>query len=105
MFRLRTFGRCSGSPGGWLSFTSCCDVSGTALGLVGFGRIARATAERALGFGVTVRYTARSGPAPPERLGHLVDRVQHTEWDELVGTSDFVSLHVPLTARGRGVRA
>ncbi|MDH6622639.1 glyoxylate reductase [Streptomyces sp. LBL] len=73
------------------------DVSGAALGLVGFGRIARATAERALGFGMTVRYTTRSGPVPPERLGHLAGRVQFAEWDDLVRTSDFVSLHVPLT--------
>ncbi|WP_445519752.1 2-hydroxyacid dehydrogenase [Streptomyces sp. NEAU-174] len=73
------------------------DVSGATLGLVGFGRIARATAERALGFGMTVRYTARSGPVPPERLGHLADRVRFAEWDDLVRTSDFLSLHVPLT--------
>ncbi|MFI0820085.1 2-hydroxyacid dehydrogenase [Streptomyces sp. NPDC021098] len=73
------------------------DVSGATLGLVGFGRIARATAERALGFGMTVRYTARSGPVPPERLGHLAGRVRFAEWDDLVSTSDFLSLHVPLT--------
>ncbi|MDT0548654.1 MULTISPECIES: D-glycerate dehydrogenase [Streptomyces] len=73
------------------------DVSGATLGLVGFGRIARATAERALGFGMTVRYTARSGPVPAERLGHLAGRVQFAEWDDLVRTSDFISLHVPLT--------
>ncbi|WP_275561330.1 D-glycerate dehydrogenase [Streptomyces sp. 5-6(2022)] len=73
------------------------DVSGATLGLVGFGRIARATAERALGFGMTVRYTARSGPVPPERLGHLAGRVRFAEWDDLVRTSDFLSLHVPLT--------
>lgn len=73
------------------------DVSGATLGLIGFGRIARATAERALGFGMTVRYTARSGPVPAERLGHLAGRVQFAEWDDLVRTSDFISLHVPLS--------
>ncbi|WP_413099965.1 2-hydroxyacid dehydrogenase [Streptomyces sp. Inha503] len=73
------------------------DVSGTTLGLIGFGRIARATAERALGFGMTVRYTTRSGPVHRERLGHLAGRVQFAEWDDLVRTSDFLSLHVPLT--------
>jgi glyoxylate reductase len=73
------------------------DVSGTTLGLVGFGRIARATAERALGFGMTVRYTTPSGPVPPERLGHLAGRVHFAEWDDLIRTSDFLSLHVPLS--------
>lgn len=73
------------------------DVSGAALGLAGFGRIARATAERALAFGMKVRYTTRSGPLPPERLGSLAGRVRYADWDELVRTSDFLSLHVPLT--------
>ncbi|WP_308114613.1 D-glycerate dehydrogenase [Streptomyces sp. ISL-12] len=74
------------------------DVSGATLGLVGFGRIARATAERALGFGMTVRYTVRGGALPADRLGHLAGRVQYADWDDLVRTSDFLSLHVPLTA-------
>lgn len=73
------------------------DVTGATLGLVGFGRIARATAERALGFGMTVRYTARRA-VPDDDLGPLAGRVQHAEFGELVRTSDFLSLHVPLTA-------
>jgi glyoxylate reductase len=32
------------------------DISGSTLGLAGFGRIARATARRALGFGMRVLY-------------------------------------------------
>ncbi|SDX68392.1 glyoxylate reductase [Saccharopolyspora shandongensis] len=73
------------------------DITGASLGLVGFGRIARATAERALGFGMTVRYTARRA-VPDDDLGPLAGRVQHAEFDELVRTSDFLSLHVPLNA-------
>ncbi|GAA2788180.1 D-glycerate dehydrogenase [Saccharopolyspora taberi] len=73
------------------------DVTGAALGLVGFGRIARATAERALGFGMTVHYTARH-PVPHDDLGPLAGRVRFAELDEIVRTSDFLSLHVPLTA-------
>lgn len=71
------------------------DVSGATLGLAGFGRIARATAERALGFGMTVCYTARAR-VPRDGLGDLAERVQFVEWDELVRTSDFLSLHVSL---------
>lgn len=75
------------------------DVSGQVLGLAGFGRIARATARRALGFGMTVKFC----PRPPsdrevtdEELGEFAGRVDHVSWEELVATSDFLSLHVPL---------
>ncbi|MFD4248220.1 2-hydroxyacid dehydrogenase [Amycolatopsis thermoflava] len=69
------------------------DVSGAALGLAGFGRIARAVAQRALGFGMTVRCTSRR---PVDEPG-----VERVDWDELVARSDFLSLHVPLTAETR----
>ncbi|MGA9869732.1 MAG: D-glycerate dehydrogenase [Rhodococcus sp. (in: high G+C Gram-positive bacteria)] len=76
------------------------DVSGRVLGLAGFGRIARATARRALGFGMTVKFC----PRPPSdrevsdaELGEFAGRVEHASWDELVATSDFLSLHVPLS--------
>lgn len=76
------------------------DVSGQVLGLAGFGRIARATASRALGFGMTVKFC----PRPPsdrevtdEELGEFAGRVEHVSWEELVATSDFLSLHVPLS--------
>lgn len=80
------------------------DVSGQVLGLAGFGRIARATARRALGFGMTVKFC----PRPPSdrtvtesELGELAGRVEHVSWDELVATSDFLSLHVPLSESTR----
>nr|WP_084480634.1 D-glycerate dehydrogenase [Nocardia grenadensis] len=77
------------------------DVSGRTLGLAGFGRIARATARRALAFGMTVVFS----PRPPgdrvvseEELGEFAGRVQQLPWPELVATSDYLSLHVPLNA-------
>ncbi|MFI5720711.1 2-hydroxyacid dehydrogenase [Nocardia sp. NPDC051750] len=80
------------------------DVSGKTLGLAGFGRIARATARRALAFGMTVTFC----PRPPgdrvvtdEELGEFAGRVRHVSWPELVETSDYLSLHVPLTAATR----
>jgi len=66
-------------PAGWLG----ADVHGAALGIVGFGRIGRAVARRAEGFSMTVRSTA------------------DTPLDELLATSDFVSLHCPLSAATR----
>ncbi len=69
------------------------DVWGKTLGVVGFGRIGQAMARRAFGFGMEVLYTARSHKEDAENeLG-----ARYTELDELLQTSDFVSLHTPLT--------
>ncbi|NLU82505.1 D-glycerate dehydrogenase [Rhodococcus sp. HNM0569] len=76
------------------------DVSGRVLGLAGFGRIARATARRALGFGMTVLFAPRppaDRPVTDAELGEFAGRVEHVQWDELVRRSDFLSLHIPLT--------
>ncbi|MDO4917927.1 D-glycerate dehydrogenase [Kocuria sp.] len=76
------------------------DVSGATLGIAGLGRIGKAVARRALAFGMTVVFTQR----PPrdrevsdEELGDLGGKVTQVPWDELVETSDYISLHVPLT--------
>lgn len=80
------------------------DVSGKILGLAGFGRIARATARRALGFGMEVIFAPRP-PAHREvstaELGEFAGRVRQATWDELVSQSDYLSLHVPLTGQTR----
>jgi glyoxylate reductase len=80
------------------------DVSGAVLGLAGFGRIARATARRALGFGMEVLFA----PRPPgdrhvsdDELGGFAGKVRQVPWNELVQRSDFLSLHVPLTDQTR----
>ena len=80
------------------------DVSGAVLGLAGFGRIARATARRALGFGMQVIFS----PRPPgdrhvsdEELGEFAGKVRRVPWDQLVEQSDFLSLHVPLNDHTR----
>ncbi|MDF9752257.1 D-glycerate dehydrogenase [Arthrobacter sp. ES3-54] len=80
------------------------DVSGAVLGLAGFGRIARATARRALGFGMEVLFS----PRPPgdravsdDELGEFAGKVRQVRWEELVKRSDFLSMHVPLTDQTR----
>src|ERR1700751_2288755 len=68
-------------------------VWGKPLGIVGFGRIGRGVARRALGFDMRVLYNdAVRAPAEAERELHaeFVDR------DTLFRESDFISLHVPL---------
>jgi len=80
------------------------DVSGAVLGLAGFGRIARAVARRALGFGMEVLFS----PRPPgdravsdEELGEFAGKVRQVPWASLVERSDFLSLHVPLNEQTR----
>jgi len=62
------------------------DVHGATLGIVGYGRIGRAVARRAAGFGMRVLHHARGDTGEP---GYLADL------DELLATADIVSLHVP----------
>ena len=64
------------------------DVHGKVLGIVGMGRIGKAVARRAEGFGMEV--------------------IQHSwssgiELDELLERADFVTLHAPLTDESRGM--
>ncbi|MFO1417354.1 MAG: D-glycerate dehydrogenase [Methylotetracoccus sp.] len=66
-------------------------VSGKTLGIVGFGRIGRAVATRAAnGFGMSVQYC---NPSTPSDVSIAARRC--ASLDELLATSDFVSLHCP----------
>lgn len=69
-------------------------LTGKTLGLVGFGHIARAVAKRAQGFGLNVI----AHTAVPEELleAHGVRRVC---LDELLGTADIISSHIPYTEK------
>ncbi len=69
-------------------------VSGRVLGVVGPGRIGRAVLRRGRGFGMTLLYHGRR-PLPPSVEAELGAR--RMPFDDLLATSDFVSLHVPLT--------
>ncbi|MCA9602102.1 MAG: D-glycerate dehydrogenase, partial [Myxococcales bacterium] len=62
------------------------DLTGRTLGIVGMGRIGRAVARRAEGFGLRVIHHSRSGGVP---------------FDALLSESDFVSIHCPLTEETR----
>ncbi|MBS1817210.1 MAG: D-glycerate dehydrogenase [Acidobacteria bacterium] len=79
---------------GWaFDFMLGTELRGKQLGLVGLGRIATAVADRAAAFGVRVAYTSRSERALPN--------AERMSLDQLLNSSDIVSLHVPLTPETR----
>ncbi|EDP64728.1 D-isomer specific 2-hydroxyacid dehydrogenase, catalytic region:D-isomer specific 2-hydroxyacid dehydrogenase [alpha proteobacterium BAL199] len=71
------------------------EVSGKTLGLVGFGAIARKTAVLARALGMTV--AAFDPYVPADDSVWQSGAVRHSTIDGLLGASDVVSLHVPLT--------
>lgn len=73
------------------------EVSGKQLGLVGFGGIARQTAQRAHALGMSV---CAYDPLL-DRNHEAWSLAKPTELAALLASSDVVSLHVPLTAQTR----
>lgn len=75
-------------------------VSGKVLGIVGFGRIGRAVAERAhQGFGMKVVYHSRRQASRDIERRTGATRAESLEG--LLRESDFVSLHTPATPETR----
>jgi len=76
-------------------------LAGQTLGLIGFGASAQAVAVRAAAFDMTVIAWARNREkysAVAQRFG-----VRLLTLDETLAQSDYVSIHVPLTAETRGL--
>lgn len=65
------------------------------LGLVGYGRIGRAVARRAEGFGMSVAYSDVAPAKEPDAVGTLMPL------EDLLATSHVVSLHTPLNEKTR----
>ncbi len=71
-------------------------LSGSTLGLVGFGHIARQVAVRAAAFGMKVVYAD-----PFVKEGQFKEPGKKMELDAMLAAADFVSLHPPLTPETR----
>lgn len=80
---------------------SITELSGKTLGIVGLGHIGEEVARRAVVFDMSIVYAGpRSLGAETEaRLGGA----RHVELDELLRTSDYVTLHAPLTDQTRNL--
>jgi D-3-phosphoglycerate dehydrogenase / 2-oxoglutarate reductase len=74
-------------------------IEGTVLGLVGFGHIPRLVAPKAQAFGIKV--IAYDPYAKPEVL--KAAGVDSVDFDTLLKTSDYISVHAPLLPATRGL--
>jgi lactate dehydrogenase-like 2-hydroxyacid dehydrogenase len=68
-------------------------LTGRTLGLVGFGRIARSTAAKARGLGMSVRYFSRS--RAPAEIEDQLKATSASSLEDLAAEADILSLHVP----------
>ena len=69
-------------------------MSNKRLGILGMGRIGRAVAQRARGFGMEIHYHNRSKLSPDLELG----ATYHDNIKSLFSQSDFLSINCPATA-------
>ncbi|ASJ74292.1 D-2-hydroxyacid dehydrogenase [Granulosicoccus antarcticus] len=69
------------------------DLSGSRLGIIGEGAIGQSVARIATAFGMIPMFAAHKGMSG---MGPL-----YTPWDEVIETSDVISVHAPLTANTR----
>lgn len=81
------------SPTGWLGK----DLVGATLGILGMGQIGQAVAERARGFGMRLIF---SDPNPRQEVVEKLG-AEPVPLERLLRESDFLTVHVPLTAATR----
>ena len=72
-------------------------LAGRTLGMVGYGRIGAAVAQRARAFGIRVRVYDPYLTADPEGAERFDDL------EEMLSGSDFLTFHAPLTDQTRGI--
>jgi lactate dehydrogenase-like 2-hydroxyacid dehydrogenase len=68
-------------------------LTGRTLGLVGFGRIARSTAAKARGLGMSIRYFSRN--RAPIEIENCLEATSAETLEALATEADILSIHVP----------
>jgi lactate dehydrogenase-like 2-hydroxyacid dehydrogenase len=86
--------------GNWGRVLGTRTLYGRQMGIVGFGEIGREMALRAAAFGMPAVYTQRHRLAPGEEARY---QARYAPLDELLATSDFVTLHLPGGEGTRGI--
>ena len=81
--------------GSWADGFLGSEVTGSTLGIVGLGRIGTAVARRARSFDMRVLYTQRT-------VGNT-DLGEYRELDDLLRSSDVVTIHAPRTPETEGL--
>jgi glyoxylate reductase len=81
--------------GSWSEGRLAEEVTGSTLGIIGFGRIGSAVARRARGFELRVLYT--------QRRCIETDLAEFRDLDALLAESDIVTIHIPLTRDTEGL--
>jgi len=101
---MKEIGKCIPAGG---AFASAFDnaagatmVFGKTIGIVGLGKIGKAVARRAIGLGMSVIYN--DVIRAPEELEKEMG-VKFVEFDELLKTADFVTIHTFLSPETRGL--
>ncbi len=74
-------------------------VSGKTLGIVGFGKIAKALVPKARGFGLNI--IVYSPNTEPQQIAN--HDAQKVTFDELLVSADFITVHAPLTPKTEGM--
>ena len=75
------------------------DPEGKLLGILGMGGIGTATAKRATPFGMRIQYHNRKQVSKEKNTVGA----QYVGFEELLCTSDIISIHLPLNASTRGI--
>lgn len=82
------------------SFMLGSDLSKKTIGIIGFGRIGRAVAKRARGFGMKIRY---HNSVQVSKAVEVELDARYSPLETLLMESDFVSIHLPLTNKTRNL--
>jgi len=76
------------------------ELNGKTFGIIGYGKIGKAVARCAIGFGLNIIFFNRSRvDIEPE----LRDKTKQVSLEHLLKESDYISLHVPLTEQTKAM--
>jgi len=101
---MRAISRCVAAGGAFASaFDNAAGATmayGKTIGIIGFGKIGKAVAKRAIGLGMKVIYN--DVIRAPEELETEMG-VTYVEFEELLKTADYVTIHTFLSPQTRGL--